>query len=189
MKPANRSLATCLRTAAVVFTTLVVAVPGVLAQSPKRLQIKPLSSRADLVSGGDALVEVQAPPGVDTSRITLTLNGNDVTSQLRRDASGSLRGLISGLAIGDNTLRAAIKSGGKSSAGAAGEAILTLKNHPITGPILSGPHLTPYECRTVESGLGQPLDANCSAAQKVEYFYRASNNTFKPLAEPNGSRP
>ena len=38
-------------------------------------------------------------------------------------------------------------------------------------------------------GLGQPLDANCSAAQKIEYFYRASNNTFKPLADPTGPRP
>ena len=69
------------------------------------------------------------------------------------------------------------------------QASLKVTNYPITGPILSGPHLTPYECRTVESGLGEPLDADCSAKQKIEYFYRASNNTFKPLANPTGPRP
>ena len=97
--------------------------------------------------------------------------------------SGGFRGLISGMAVGENTLVAKLKSPKPA------QASLKVTNYPITGPILSGPHLTPYECRTVESGLGEPLDANCSAKQKIEYFYRASNNTFKPLANPTGPRP
>lgn len=141
------------------------------SQSSARLEIKTLSSRADLVSGGDALVEVKAPAG---AKVTLMLNGKDVTAELKPEA-GSLRGLVSGLNVGENTL---IAKAGKA------QASLKVTNYPITGPILSGPHLTPYECRTVESGLGQPLDANCTAKQKIEYFYRASNNTFKPLADP-----
>lgn len=141
------------------------------SQSSARLEIKTLSSRADLASGGDALVEVKAPAG---AKVTLMLNGKDVTAELKPEA-GSLRGLVSGLNVGENTLLA--------KAGKA-QASLKVTNYPITGPILSGPHLTPYECRTVESGLGQPLDANCTAKQKIEYFYRASNNTFKPLADP-----
>ena len=104
----------------------------------------------------------------------------------RANAFPRVRGLISGMIVGENTLSAFIKTSGKSS---NAQASLKVTNYPITGPILSGPHLTPYECRTVESGLGQPLDANCSAAQKIEYFYRASNNTFKPLTEPTGPRP
>jgi len=154
------------------------------AQSTTKLEIKTLSSRPDLVSGGDALVEVKAPDGVSLSQITLTLNGKDVTDQLKSAGDPRvLRGLIGGMKAGDNTLLAVIKPSGGSSekAGRAIQASLKITNHPITGPILSGTHLTPYECRTVESGLGQPLDANCSAAQKIEYFYRASNNTFKPL--------
>ncbi|MGH9836320.1 MAG: DUF6351 family protein [Blastocatellia bacterium] len=154
------------------------------SQSAAGLEIKTLSSRPDLVSGGDALVEVKAPAGAQLSQLTLTLNGKDVTNQLRPDAaSGSFRGLISGMVIGENTLLAKIKSPRPA------RASLKIMNYPITGPILSGPHLTPYECRTVESGLGEPLDANCSAKQKIEYFYRASNNTFKPLADPSGPRP
>lgn len=163
-----------------------------LGQAPSRLEIKTLSSRPDLVSGGDALVEIKTPAGVSLNDITVTLNGKDVTAQFKHDLdTGSFRGLITGLTVGDNSLRAAIKPLGKSSGkpDKSGSASLALKNYPITGPILSGPHLTPYECRTVESGLGQPLDSNCSAAQKIEYFYRASNNTFKPLADPAGARP
>jgi len=146
------------------------------SQSVSKLEIRTLSSRPDLVSGGDALIEVKAPAGAHLNQITLTLNGKDVTRLLKPDAaSGSLRGLIGNLNVSENTLLAK-----------AGKAQTSLKitNYPNTGPILSGPHLTPYECRTVESGLGQPLDENCSAAQKIEYFYRASNNTFKPLADP-----
>jgi hypothetical protein len=158
------------------------------SQSLSPLEIKTLSSRPDLVSGGDALVEVKAPPGVSLNQLILTLNGNDVTPQLElHSATGSFRGVISGMAVGDNFLRATIKSGGKS--GKAVQANLTVKNFANTGPILSGPHLTPYECRTVESGLGTPLDSNCSAVTKSEYFYRASNNTFKPLTNPSGPRP
>ena len=170
------------------------------AQSAAKLEIRTLSSRPDLVSGGDALIEVWTlgVPGVSLSQLTLTLNGKDVTDQLA--ASGSFerahggsfyfRGVISGMSVGDNTLRATLTLASKSSGKSAKsvQASLTVTNYPITGPILSGPHLTPYECRTVESGLGQPLDANCSAAQKIEYFYRASNNTFKPL-DPNGPLP
>src|SRR5262249_15136503 len=110
------------------------------AQSRATLEIKTLSSRADLVSGGDALIEVKAPAGTEFSKLTLTLNNKDVTSMLKPDAAtGSFRGLITGLVGGDNTLRATLKSSGKA------QATLKVKNYPITGPILSGPHLTPYE--------------------------------------------
>src|SRR5215471_8657147 len=154
------------------------------SQTATRLEIRTLSSRPDLVSGGDALVEVKAPAGAQLSQLTLTLNGKDVTSQLRLDAaSGGFRGLIGGMVVGENILIAKIKSPKPA------QASLKVTNYPITGPILSGPHLTPYECRTVESGLGEPLDADCSAKQKVEYFYRASDNTFKPLPNPTGPRP
>jgi Tannase-like family of unknown function (DUF6351) len=153
------------------------------SQSAARLEIRTLSSRPDLVSGGDALVEVKAPAGVRLNDLTLTLNGKDVTSRLKLDVAGGFRGLISGMVVGENTLIAKMKSP------KAAQASLKITNYPITGPILSGPHLTPYECRTVESGLGEPLDANCSAKQKIEFFYRASDNAFKPLANPAGPRP
>ena len=112
-----------------------------LAQSAAKLEIKTLSSRPDLVSGGDALVEVRVPAGVSLNQLSLTLNGMDVTKQLKQSASSdsaisSFRGLIGGMVIGNNTLLATIKPTGKSSR--AIQANLSIKNYPITGPILSG---------------------------------------------------
>ena len=165
-----------------------VGVDNGFSQSHGRLEIRTLSARPDLVSGGDVLVEVKAPAGTTLNQLTLTRNGQIMTRYLHLDPStGSFRALISGLQVGDNTLRAVLEGTTKSPKGA--ETTLVVKNYPITGPILSGPHLSPYECRTVESGLGPPLDTDCSAAQRVEYFYRASNNTFKPLTDPTGPRP
>lgn len=136
------------------------------------LSIRALSSRPDMVSGGDVLVEVRGA----TKGVTLSLNGHDVSGDLRLDpASRTLRGLVSGLGLGKNTMAA--------SAGQA-KVSLTLTDYPITGPILSGPHMTPYECRTEESGLGKALDADCSAAQRTDYFYRSTDGKFKPLANP-----
>jgi hypothetical protein len=154
------------------------------SQSTARLQIRVLSSRPDMSSRGDALIEIKAPAGTSLDHLMLLLNGRDATNQLKRgEATGIFRALISGLTFGDNLLIATLKSSAKS------RASLKITNYPVTGPILSGPHLTPYECRTQESGLGPPLDANCSAAQKIEHFYRASDGTFKPLANPRGARP
>ena len=141
------------------------------------LEIRTLSSRADLVSGNDALIEIQADPGTRHDELTVTVNGKDVTSTLHLDAApGRFRGLIDGLVTGANDVRAVSRK-------PRAEARLTLINHPITGPILSGPHLVPYECSTEASGLGPPLDANCSAPRKVWHFYRSTDNTFKPLAD------
>ena len=124
-----------------------------------------------MVSGGDTLVEVKGA----TKGVKLSLNGHDVTSALKLDpASHSLRGLVGGLTLGKNTLAA--------SAGAA-KTSLTVTNYPITGPILSGPQITPYECKTEESGLGKPLDKDCSAAERTDYFYRSTDGKFKPLKD------
>jgi hypothetical protein len=142
-----------------------------------KLEIRTLSSRADLVSGNDALIEIQADRGTTHSELTVTVNGKNVTPKLNLEAgTGRFRGVIDGLIIGSNDVRAV-------SLNPRAEARLTIINHPITGPILSGPHLVPFECSTEASGLGTPLDANCSAPRKVWHFYRSTDNAFKPLAD------
>ena len=154
-------------------------------KEPPGLGIGTLSSRPDMVSGGDALVEVQAPAGAQLKHLTLTLNGKDVTSRLKLDAaSGRFRGLIGGMAVGENTLVAKLKSP------RAAQASLEVTNHPITGPILSGPHLTPYECRTVESGLGEPLDAdwNTFGFGKIRLNRRSNTSIARRTTLSNRSR-
>ena len=135
------------------------------------LTISVLSSRPDMVSGGNALVEI-APAG---DGIAVSVNGQDAAAAFRTD-SGRLVGLVGHLRDGVNTLEA--RRGAHS-------ARLEITNHPITGPVVSGQHLQPFECRTMESGLGAPLDEHCSAATKIDYFYRtnAAVPTFKPLTD------
>jgi len=124
-----------------------------------------LSSRPDLVSGGDALVEIRP-----IHKVEVKLNGRDVSGAFHEDSKrGSMVGLVAGLRLGANTLVA--KQGGRT-------ATLELVNHPITGPIVSGEHLKPFVCNTEESGLGPALDADCSAATKIEYFYKTQEGKF-----------
>ena len=94
------------------------------------IDVRVLSGRADtdMVSGGDALVEVT---GVDDARITL--NGQDVSNAFQAGTTpGSLVGLVDGLVVGANTLEA-------QADGTAARAV-ELRNHPKTGPVFSGPH-------------------------------------------------
>ena len=64
-----------------------------------------LSSRPETVSGGDALVRIDAPQGASLDKVIVTLNGQDVTGALHRDpAVHALTGLVTGLKIGENSL-------------------------------------------------------------------------------------
>ncbi|MDA1184820.1 MAG: DUF6351 family protein [Acidobacteria bacterium] len=146
--------------------------------------ITSVSARAGLVTGGDVLLRIAVPGGVGVGGVRVTLNGTDVTSMFRRDdANHALVGLVTGLAPGSNTV--SVWSG--PSNGAAG-AELTVVNHPIVGPVFSGPHEVPFICETeqfeLQSGetLGAALDANCSIARRVDYYYRSTDGgDLKPL--------
>ena len=128
-----------------------------------------LSSRPDMVSGGNALVEIRP-----IHKVEVRLNGRDVSKAFHEDAGrGSMVGLVEGLRLGNNSLVA--KAGGHT-------ATLELINHPITGPIVSGEHLKPFVCNTEESGLGPALDADCSAATRIEFFYKTQEGKFLPMA-------
>ena len=52
---------------------------------PFNFEIRTLSNRADLLSDGDALVEVQVPKTVPMTKVTLTLNGVDVGDRFVAD--------------------------------------------------------------------------------------------------------
>ena len=147
-----------------------------------KIGISVLSSRYDLVSGGDALVEVRASEGAKASELKLTLNGRELTAPLKFDQpTNTLRGLVTGLDVGANWLQARGPTGYSVSQ--------PLVNYPISGPILSGPHLTPYECRTQQSGLGDALDADCSAPTRYEWFYKPKAGGAYKAFDPKGARP
>lgn len=128
------------------------------AQAGGGFQISILSSSPDEVSGGDALVRVDVPKKVPLQQVTVELNGVDVTGAFEPEAEDkALIGLVDGFVLGENTLEATATSRGK---GRPASAELTVTNHPITGPIFSGPQQQPFVCTTARAGLGQPLIDN-----------------------------
>jgi Tannase-like family of unknown function (DUF6351) len=149
------------------------------AQAGSAPQILVLSNRADLISGGDALVEIVWPAGTSTSEAQVDLNGVSVKAAFAT-RNGHYTGLVTGLQNGDNVLTA-------SAPGTAAQ--ITITNHPITGPVISGPHIAPYECRLTQNNLVATGDADCSAWDRVDYFYASRSNGFRPLTHPTGKRP
>jgi hypothetical protein len=178
---------------------IVCALGAAPAANAKDVDIDVLSSRADQVSGGDALVRVEAPRGL-LHQLRVLRNGDDVTGAFeRRDKR--LVGLVEGLELGRNQLVVTRRSRPLDR--------LRLTNYPTIGPIFSGPHQTPFVCKTIQAGLGEPLvdnqdgdgfrvlnpdgstagwSRNCSANTRVDYLYRATDGQFKPLPA-GGERP
>jgi hypothetical protein len=69
-------------------------------------------------------------------------------------------------------------------------ARLVVRNHPVTGPVISGPHQTPFRCETEEAGLGPALDDDCSARPRYQWYYRSSEDQeFHELADPHAAYP
>src|SRR6266852_6278705 len=155
--------------------------------------ITTLSTRNDVVSGGNVLVRVEVARSIALGSVRVDVNGNDVTSVFREVAgSHALMGLVTGLVDGDNVLAASERT--KRGKGPSGR--LKVTNFPITGPIFSGPHETPFFCTTTTfnlpttgGNLGQPLDADCSIATRIDYVYRSTNGTFKPLGQRRAAQP
>jgi len=146
-----------------------------------------LSSAADRISGGSALISVnlQGPAKQSTTRLRATLNGHDVSSEFNPDPADPKRWLavIANMQDGTNTL--AVHVAGKT-------ARLRLVNYPKTGPIFSGPLLSPFICQTASfvlpdgTRLGEPTDANCSAPTRVNYVYRSTaGGPLKPMSSVN----
>ena len=106
-------------------------------------EISVVSNRADLISGGDALVSVDL---LDTSprAIRVELNGKNIKSAFAVRANGRFEGLVTGLEEGKNLLRVRPGNG-------VGRWI-EITNHPIGGPVFSGEQIQPWLCRTQLQG-------------------------------------
>ncbi|HEX7841363.1 MAG TPA: DUF6351 family protein [Kofleriaceae bacterium] len=163
---------------------------GTTADPVKVPRIVTLSNRADLISGGDALVEIVLPDGAKPEQLHVALGKQDVTSQFPVRASGRIIGLVSGLAEGPNILSADL-GGGHGS-------YLTITNHKIGGPVLSGPQVKPFVCATPAgsaqagntpatnpSGLStNAIDDQCNIATEARLFYKVSG-ACNPLVNPD----
>jgi hypothetical protein len=170
---------------AAVTSALVALVPGTAAaedsgathNTNRQLKIQVLSNRADLVSGGDALVEAVLPAGSHASRLRVLVVGGhgvrDVSGAFARRADGRVVGLVEGMPVGRNTLLASVDGPWHGAT-----ARLTVTNFPSGGPVFSGPQVTPWVCTTQNNGLGPAQDTQCGAAPTYQFFYRRTTGAF-----------
>ena len=152
-----------------------------IAQS---LMLEAVSNRADLASAGDILVRVTLPPNVTPNQAVLVLNGQPIANALHPASDGhGYLALVAGMNPGPNSLMLT-----------AGASVLQLEvaNHPVGGPVFSGPHLQPWVCTTQSHGLGAPLDADCNAAPQFAFFYKNASTAqflaFDPANPPPPSQ-
>jgi len=154
------------------------------AAEDQQFRITSVSSRPDMVSGGDVLVQIDVPQSVPLNKAIIKLNGQDVTAVLHAvPTSHALTGLVTGLKLGENTLE--VFNGQKQG---IRESQLTLKNYPITGPIISGSQEQPFICQTQDfklpdgSLLGPSIDASCSVKTVVTYVYKSTAPATPPAS-------
>jgi len=151
-------------------------IPATVAAAPSdrspRFGIEVVSSPAEYVSGGDARLQVTVPAG-QSDKIIITVDGRDVTDAFSPIADTMLEGVVDGLAIGENT----VEVRNRNSRGQA-LASTTMTNHPITGPMFSGPQQQPFACSTSghrgNAELGPAIDEDCSVETVVSFKYRTT---------------
>jgi hypothetical protein len=115
----------------------------------------------------------------------LWLNGHEVTAAFQTDeAARTMRGVLTGLVVGENEFLADSNGNGKGRP----NATLRILNHPIGGPVLLGSQTTPWICATPTpvaesgntpasnaSGLSTfAVDAQCNIATEYKLFYRTT---------------
>ena len=181
------------RSTFVVAVLVAALVPAVAAgKGPpdgKHLELSVVSSPPELVSGGDARLEVAVPDKFALGAVTVELNGVDVTAACGPDPEGNhqLEGVVTGLPEGPSTLAASVgKGNGKHK-----HDELELVNHSIDGPMFSGPRQDPFFCSTAahlaKVGLGPILDpATCRTATVTRFVCRTRSSSPRL---PTTSRP
>jgi hypothetical protein len=181
MKRSLTAVAAAVTCAVIAFTpTVAGAAPDASAGASQNLRLLVLSNRADLVSDGNALVEVLLPPRVDASRLRVVLATDhglrNVSDAFARRANGRVEGLLEGLPVGKSVLIAAVVGAPHGSA----PARITITNHPNGGPVFSGPQIEPWVCTTDANGLGPAQDAQCNTQSTYRFFYRRTSGAFAP---------
>jgi len=170
----------CLATAAAALAAVGLA-PVAAAADSHRPPAAPLSivsvsnPHPNLVSGGEVLLRITAPAGVPTSAIRVSVNSDDVTSDFAVQPDGTLLGLVTGLRDGPNEVAATLQRSGYYH-----DAQLLVVNHPITGPVFSGPQQQPFYCQTTSFGLAPATQPECSAPTQVSYEYMSTTGSYKP---------
>ncbi len=155
-----------------------------------QIELLTVSTLPATVTGDQVLIGVRGLRRSD--RLVLRLNGGRARrvpasperAEIGSSAAERLR-LIGGLRRGPNTITAVARR-----RGADPRARLRVVNHPLTGPLISGPHQRPFYCETEQSGLGPSKKGVCAAPTRYQWFYRSRTDlAFHELEDPYSGYP
>jgi hypothetical protein len=136
--------------------------------SAEGLTAEVMSTRPDMVTGGDVLIDVG---DAGTTTPTVMVDGHTVKV---RPVGGAW--LVEALPDGELTLEVSV--GDESTS-------VEVVNHPVEGPVFSGEHMPLLACSTETFDLGPSMpDHDCYAATKVDYLYGNADGVLQPLADP-----
>ena len=132
--------------AALVLAAALASAPASWTKGQHDFELRVLSSPATMVTGGDALVQLEIPRNVPLHKAKLfrERRRHHVDARARTSRPARSPAWSTGLRLGSNTLFA--DSNGRGNGRPTAE--LTLVNHPVTGPIFSGPQQQPFVCKT-----------------------------------------
>src|SRR3954463_3631483 len=152
---APKLIRACALVAALVFPA------SAAAAAKPSITISVLSSpRADLVSGGDALVRIGGVKS--TKKLRVTVRGKNRSKAFKKAADGKVEGLVTHLKVGKSTV---VARAGKRA------AKLVVTNHPKGGPLFSGPQLQPWKCQATAK------DAQCNEPATFTYVYKSTDGS------------
>lgn len=86
-------------------------IAGAAAAVPPAIEV--LSNRADLISGGDALVELIVPPGTGVADVSVDVGGRDVSSAFALRPNGRWMGVVDGLPLGESLITLRLPDGSR----------------------------------------------------------------------------
>lgn len=160
----------------VVATTVLCAAasaPAAGATAPTVIRV--LSSRADLVVGDEAVVEIELPDRARAWRPAVSVDGRDVSAQFGSRFGTRLRGLLTGLRPGPNllTVRLPDRSGAR----------IRLTDHANGGPVFSGPQIQPWTCQPTAT------DKQCDEPPQFTYLYKSTDPSKTDLQPYDPSSP
>jgi hypothetical protein len=167
---------------AMCFAMAVAILTGCGGSDKPVLSINTVSNRADLISDGDALIEIVLPQSASAQGLAVDVDGRDVTPAFKVRADGRILGRVEGLKVGTNIVSASTAS--------AAAARLTITNADRGGPVFSGEHVVPFVCATpVPQGATGALPAtnasglsavasgsNCSIPTETRLYYRTTTS-------------
>lgn len=157
---------------------------------PGQVEMTTVSSRPTLIAGDEATLAVRGLTRGD--HLTVSLNGYPVPSGTFHavasepgQAPGQVLGVLHGLTIGTDEVQATVTGKRYGSR----TMRLRLLVHSQQGPVITGPHQEPFVCETEQGGLGPAHGDNCTAKQRVHWWYEDNEGKFHRLANPYAAYP